>query len=361
MNFGATLKRPLRFALVLLPGLIIATSPGFAADEKKPAKLFENSNEWKVTLSGPWREIKRNVKTDRQYPAQFTYPDENGQPITVDVQVAPRGITRRLLACDFPPLKVHFDKEKMKGTALRGNKSLKLVTYCDTSPKYEQYYIKEYLTYRIYNLITDYSFRVKPMQIEYVDSDGKSKTISRFGFFIEDIDDVAKRVGLVKLEIPTVSYRNLDLLQTSYLSLFQYMVGNLDWAATDGPKEDQCCHNTRLIGKSADQNSKYAIPYDFDSTGLVDAHYAAPPEGFHVNNIRQRIYRGFCTLNTTLPQALERFNQQKPAIMALFEDNTQLGDSNRKRAVGYLDDFYQIINDPQEFNKEITNNCRGQP
>ncbi len=41
-------------------------------------------------------------------------------------------------------------------------------------------------------------------------------------------------------------------------------------------------------------NPKYSVPYDFDSSGLVNAHYAAPPEGLRVRNIRQRLYRGFC-------------------------------------------------------------------
>lgn len=358
MTVGTALKQPFGMALALMIGFVF-TSSGFATDEKKPARLLNNNDEWNVTLAGPWREIKRHLGVDKMYPAQFTYPGEDGQPITVDIEVAPRGITRRLKACDFPPLKIHFNKEKMKGTALRGNKSLKLVTYCDTSSKYEQYYIKEFLTYRIYNLITDYSFRVKPMQVEYVDNLDNDKTITRFSFFIEDIDDVAKRLDLVKLEIPDVPYPNLDNLQTSYFSLFQYMIGNLDWSATSGPKKGECCHNGRLIGKSAEDVPKYVIPYDFDSTGLVNTHYAAAPDGLRVSNIRQRMYRGFCTLNDTLPQAVERFNQQKPAIMALFNKSTQLSDSTRSKAIAYLDDFYQIINNPKDFAKEITDKCRG--
>lgn len=360
MNHGFSRATVFRWVLISLIGLIIAIPASHAQEEKKPAKLFKNYDEWNVTLSGPWREIKRNIKVDKLYPAQLTYPGEDGQSITANIEVAPRGITRRLKACDFPPLKVHFDKDKMKGTALRGNKSLKLVTYCDTHSKYEQYYIKEFLTYRIYNLITDFSFRVKPLQITYEDSNGKDKTITRFGFLIEDIDDVAKRNKLEKLDIQEVSYRSLDDLQTSYFVLFQYMIGNLDWSAIGGPKEE-CCHNGKLIGKSPTDIPKYAIPYDFDSTGLVNAHYAAPPDGIPVFNIRQRVYRGFCTLNGTMPQAVARFNEQKPAIMALFTSNTQLDDKMRSKAIDYLDEFYDVINDPKEFAKEITDKCRGEP
>jgi hypothetical protein len=162
-----------------------------------------------------------------------------------------------------------------------------------------------------------------------------------------------------KLDIDEVSYRSLDDLETSYYALFQYMVGNLDWSAVGGPK-DTCCHNSKLIGKGANEVPKYVIPYDFDSTGLVNAHYAAPPDGIRVSNIRQRVYRGFCTLNDTMPKAVARFNEQKMAIMALFNKNTQLSDSMRSKAINYLEDFYDTINDPKEFAKEITDKCRGE-
>ena len=139
----------------------------------------------------------------------------------------------------FPPLKVYFDKEKMKGTEFRGIGSLKLVTYCQTHTKYEQYYIKEFLIYRIYNLITDLSFRVKPLKVDYRESDGNKKPLTRFSFLIEDIDDVAKRNDLKKLTLPKVSPKNLHSVETSYMTMFEYMVGNLDWAATGGPDKER--------------------------------------------------------------------------------------------------------------------------
>lgn len=139
--------------------------PSWVAADGKPAKLFEDSSEWKVTLTGPWSKIQARSEKDARYPAQFTYPSADGREITVNIEVAPRALTRRRI-CDFPPLKVYFDKQDMKGTELRGNKSLKLVTYCGVNRKYEQYYIKEFLVYRIYNLITDYSFRVKPLMVD---------------------------------------------------------------------------------------------------------------------------------------------------------------------------------------------------
>ncbi len=328
------------------------------AQGDKPAKLFSDNSEWKVTLAGPWRKIQSRASKDARYPAQLTYPGADGAVITVDIEVAPRALTRRRI-CDFPPLKIYFDKKAMKGTALRGNKSLKLVTYCGINKKFEQYYIKEFLVYRIYNLITDYSYRVKPLMVDYRDSERKMKPVTRFSFLIEDTGALASRNKLEELTIARVSPADLDVVETSNYALFQYMVGNLDWAATGGPGKDKCCHNSRIIGPGADEIPKYVIPYDFDSSGLVNAHYAAPPDKLRIRNIRQRLYRGFCAHNDSLPQAVAVFKGKKPQIMALFEKNSHLTDASRKRAIAYLEAFYRVIGDPKQFKREITDKCRA--
>ena len=346
---------------ILLTGYVLIVPLSFAAGtgDAKPPKLFSDNSEMQVTLSGPWRRLQKKIKKDALYPVQLSYTGADGQRHTLDAKVAPRGITRRLSVCKFPPLKIYFDKENTRDTEFRGNKSLKLVTYCHGHSKYEQYYLKEYLVYRIYNLITEYSFRVKPMIIEYRDSEKGDSSITRFSFLIEDIDAVAKRNELKKLTIAQVPYNQLDAVMSSNFSLFQYMIGNLDWAATDGPKINNCCHNSRLIGSGEALNPKYGIPYDFDSSGLVDTHYAAPPDGLKVRNIRQRLFRGFCNFNHTLPQAAKLFNQKKTDILALFENNTHLTDKTRQRAVAYIEGFYKTLNDPKRFKENITDKCRG--
>jgi hypothetical protein len=344
--------------IVLMTSFLWAVPFSHAAEKVKPPKLFSQFGDMQVTLTGPWNTIKRNKKRDDRYPVQLAYTGSDGTQHTIDAEVSLRGITRRRI-CRFPPLKLHFDKESLKGTEFRGNKSLKLVTYCDVNSKYEQYYIKEYLTYRIYNLITDYSFRARPMIIEYKDS-GKNDSITRFGFLIEDVDDVAKRNDLEELSIASVPFRQLDPVTTSRLSLFQFMIGNLDWAATSGPKDDKCCHNSKLIGAGNDVNPKYTVPYDFDSSGLVNAHYAAPPDGLSVRNIRQRLYRGFCVFNDEMPKTVALFKEKKTDILALFQSNKHLSDYSRERAIDYIEEFYNVIDDPNRLEKDIIGKCRGQ-
>lgn len=355
MNTQASIK-----TVILLIGFLLISPLSYAAKDPKPPKLFDDPSVMKVTLTGPWKTVKRNVKDDVMYPVKLDYIGADGQQHTLDVEVAPRGITRRLRVCKFPPLKIHFDKDKTKGTEFRGNKSLKLVTYCQANAKYEQYYVKEFLVYRIYNLLTDFSFRVRPMIIEYKDSEDDDDSITRFSFLIEDIDDVAERNNDFKeLSIASTPHTKLDPATTSTFSLFQFMIGNLDWSATGGPKTDSCCHNFRLVGESNESIPRYGIPYDFDSSGLVNAHYAAPPDSLKMRNIRQRLYRGFCVFNDQLPESSRLLNEKKADIMALIDNNSYLDERYRKDAINYIEDFYEILNNPKKFERYITDKCRG--
>jgi hypothetical protein len=299
-----------RLSVVLLALVLVA--PLMAQEINKPPRLFSDNDEMNVTFSGPWRSIRNNIKKDALYPAQLTYE-------------------------------------------FRGNKSLKLVTYCNTRSKYEQYYIKEFLVYRIYNLITGFSFRVRPLFVEYKDSQSSKFSTSRFSFLIEDLD----RNNINKLTIPQIKYKTLDPVEISKFSLFQFMVGNVDFSSVNGPEGDRCCHNTKLIGAHDTQVPRYSIPYDFDSTGLVDAHYAYPPEALKLRNIRQRKYRGFCFANDQLPDTIALFNQKKPAILGLFKNDVRLNDNNRRKAIKYIEAFYKIINDPRELKAKIIDQCRG--
>ena len=150
-----------------------------------------------MTLEADWRGINRDRQPDSRYPASLTLQAPGSGSLHLNVQLAKRGKSRRdKMVCEFPPLKVFLDREQVKGTTLRGNSSLKLVTHCNDSKRYASYYVKEYLAYRFYNELTPLSFRVRSLKTTYSDSKGKAKPLIQFAFFIEDVDDVASRNDL---------------------------------------------------------------------------------------------------------------------------------------------------------------------
>lgn len=103
-------------------------------------------------------------------------------------------------------------------------------------------------------------------------------------------------------------------------------------------------HNTALIQSKKDSTSRpFVIPYDFDYSGLVDAEYAVPNEGLPIENVRQRLYRGYPRTKEELSDAIEIFNKQKDKIYSLITNCQLLTQRSKKDIIEYLDDFYKII------------------
>jgi len=331
-----------------------------AGEAPKPAKLFDSEDALTVTIKAPWGDIVRKKRNQDPYPATIEYTDELGKQVSLPLTVQRRGVKRQE-ACKFPPIKLRFEKEVVKGTTFRGQKSLKMVTHCEAGSAYEQYYVVEMLIYRMYSLLTDFSFRVRPLSIIYYDSERDKADDPRFAFLIEDDSDLAKRRDMQKLEVPKVHYKRLEPELTSIFSLFQYMIGNVDWAALRGPDPEECCHNVKLLTPDpADDNAWiYPIPYDFDSAGLVDAKYAAPPEGLPIRRVTDRLFRGYCWHNDTLDEARDLFLQKEGAIMAVIDNEPRLNSKTRSNADEYLEEFFKTLRDPAAFDKEIVSQCRG--
>lgn len=336
--------------------LLCATS-AVAQEEAKPDKIFSTDEVLKVTLEGPWRAITReNRKTDT-WQGHLAYTDAGGVQVRLPVTISRRGLTRQRI-CDFPPLRLEFDKEAAKGTAFRGAGNLKMVTHCFVNARYSQYYIKEFLAYRMYNAVTPLSFRVQGLDVRYVDNAGDSREIERFAFLIEDPDDVAKRNGLQKLSIEETSPDRLDPLQTERFVMFQYLISNLDWEVLAGP-DDTCCHNARLIGKQDNSVPIVPLPYDLDASGLVNTHYAAPPAILKVRSVRDRLYRGFCRHNALVPEVLKEFRDLRPQFEAVLQNEPRLDERNRKDALRFVNGFYDVLKDEQDVTRRLTGSCRG--
>ncbi len=334
----------------------LAQQADAAAKPAKPDKLFASEDTLDITLHLPWRKLVRDVENQQAYPAVIEFTDSLGQPNRIELSAERRGLTRQRV-CKYPPIKLRFDKQSVKGTMLRGQKSIKMVTHCDKGDRYEQYYIKEMLAYRMYNLVTERSFKVRPLAVSYVDSGSGSRQDPRFGFLIEDDSDVAKRNGLERLDLAEIEPEQLESSEASLFALFQYLIANVDWSALGGPDENKCCHNAKLMGTETDGNV-FAIPYDFDSSGLVDAHYAAPNEHLPINNVTQRLYRGFCVHNPSLAAARQKYLDLEPQIYALVEQEPRLSTRSRKNMTRYLGEFFHVLRDESKYQKFIIGKCR---
>ena len=213
-----------------------------AAAPKTPRRLFHEDAPLAITLSADFRAVfgKRDTINPPKYPAQLTFQGDSG-PMTVPVELSTRGHFRlKPSTCGFAPLKVHFPKDQLEGTVFGGERSLKLITHCEKGARYEQNLLVEYGTYRAYNQLTDLSHRARLARITYADTRDSSRTITRYGFFLEDDKDMAARNGGRVLEHAGGSYSEMDSAQMDLLGVFEWLIGNTDWSVVMN-------HNVRLV------------------------------------------------------------------------------------------------------------------
>ncbi|MBS1529859.1 MAG: hypothetical protein JSU01_06100 [Bacteroidetes bacterium] len=233
-------------------------------------------------------------------------------------------------------------------------KSLKLVSSCMTNEQDDQNVLKEYMCYKIYNLMTDKSFRVRLLNLTYIDSSGKKKPLTRHAFLIEDVKQVAKRNDCSDWSDRKLPTESTDRRQMTMVAIFEYMIANTDWSVPVN-------HNIRLIHSKTDSLSRpYVVPYDFDFSGLVNTSYAAPDEQLGIESVRDRVYRGFPRTMDELNDVLAIFKQQKDNVYAAINNFSLFTPATKKEMTKYLDQFYDTISNASKVQRTFITDARKQ-
>lgn len=331
--------------------LCALAAPAVAQQQPKP--LFASDSPLQLTITGPLPQLISNRENDQALAGALAGPDGQALPIRLKL----RGITRRTAEiCEFPPLRIDFTNQPPSASPFAGQNRLKLVTHCRNTPSFQQYLLLEYAAYRMYNLVTPRSFRVRLARIEYRDANGRP-IVTRDGFLIEDLRDVAARNGLpMSGARERISVTNLSPADAGRYSLFQHMVANHDWSMRAGPPVDYCCHNAQLIGPLA-PGAVVPIPYDFDFSGLVGAPYATPPDVLPIGDVRQRLYRGYCIHNSSALAAAREMRALRPQMLALLGQIPGLEAATQRRASAFLERFFADIAADGIVEAKVLNRC----
>jgi len=319
--------------------------------------LFDSAENLDIVIEFPVRTLLKRARKKPVLPGQLRYVDANGNEVAIDIDITTRGRSR-LEHCSFPPLSVFLNPDQVASTIFAGQKKLKIVTHCNRGSTYLRYLHQEFGIYKTYNLVSEYSFRVRMLNVTYRDIEGKRRDDVRLAFFIESDNEVAKRLGMIKIETKTIASHQFDTAQTNIFELFQYMIANTDWAIKKGPGTENCCHNGKVIAKPDAQDNWVVLPYDFDAAGIIETKYALPAAGLGIRTVRHRLYRGRCRHNDYLGQTIQMFNERREDI-EIANTSDALSDKARKSTLKYLDVFYETINDPEKLKKQIVDVCRG--
>jgi hypothetical protein len=323
------ITRSIAAAFLLVYATISAAQPVI-----KKSKFFDDDELINMDLSTDLKKITSEKKLNSYQPATITFRFADSSKITEDVTLTARGEFRRN-NCFIPTMRINFDNPG--SPKLRPLKKLKLVCGCGFGAENERLILKEYLVYKMYNMLTDMSFRVRLLHVNYTDTRGKIKPYKQYAFFIEDVDAMAKRNKCNEVQKTSFHTERTDRQQMTLVAVFQYMIGNTDWAVPN-------YHNMKLMRPKKDSVSRpYPVPYDFDFCGLVNASYASPQEELGISSVTERVYRGFKRTPEELQEVLDIFRKKKDNFEKLIKNFEPLGNRHRQDMQKYIDDFYKII------------------
>jgi hypothetical protein len=297
--------------------------------------LFASDDILHLSLKFDIKEYMRKKPKIEYLNAILTYHINDKDSINKEIRIKSRGEFRNGY-CDFPPLSLNFSKSDSTEDDQNKIEKIKAVTHCKYGS--ESYMFKEYLIYKLYNLLTEYSFKVRLAKIDYISTEKKSNTISTYCFLIEPFNSLAKRTNSIRVNSTTLSQRNIIPEMMDRVTIFNYMIGNTDWAVT----YQHNCH-VLIGGISENPGLGIPVPYDFDYSGLVDAHYAAPAEALGLESVRQRRYLGLCRTEQEYLNALREFIDNKTGFYRIINDFPYINEKSKKNMIRYLDEFYLSI------------------
>lgn len=277
----------------------------------------------------------RRMMNYQQAVATITFDD--GVVWTDNIQLKTRG-KYRSQKCDNPPLKLKYPKKALKARKLNKNNEFKLVYPCKLGNNFQKYVLKEYLVYKLNNVLTDQSLRVQLIDLEIKDSLDNIAPITTKGFLIEHREELIDRVDAVMSDAKCMKPVHLSTYDYTLFQVFQYFIGNTDWLLPT-------CRNCEII--SLESGEMIPIAYDFDFSGMVSTNYAIPNSSLPVRTITDRYFLGHKKKMEELAPVLALFHAKKAELIKTVEDFDYLPKGERKRMVKYMEAFYKVLSKPK--------------
>lgn len=318
-------------------------------DEDKD--IFDSDRVMNMTIESDFKNLVKQKYKDEYQPAKMTYYINDTMMLKRNIEIKPRGNMRKG-SCFFPPLKLNFKKSEVLIKEMKEFDKMKMVLDCKKGKMYEQYLLSEYMVYKLQNILTEYSYRVRLMHVKYVDTSEKYKTDTRYAFLIESKEQMAERLNAIAVDTKNIRDQLTDLPTLINAYLFQYLIGNTDWSIPGR-------HNIQLIKSNDPTLSKpYVIPYDFDYAGMVNTTYAIPDPQLGIESVRDRVYRGVCLPEEEVRAMVKYYIDKKSDVYALYESSELLDKNNKRSSINYLDEFYKTIEGDYSLKRNILESCR---
>lgn len=338
MQITFPINRLLTF-LLCLSALGAQAQAGTANPTKSIFELLTQEEGAKMTLETDLTTIIEQKKTAQYFPAMLRTDD--GKVYRIDVK--PRGKFRRKVSV-FPPLKLKFKKKDLVAEGLDTLNEIKLVLPCYESDKGDELIVREYLAYKMFELLTPASMRARLIRLTIRDTHVEKSKKPMYAILLEDEEELVKRLkGQLSEEYGTP----MDSLHTNQAALtvmFEYMIGNTDW-------EISMLRNVRLV-RAPLSGKILLVPYDFDFSGLVAAPYSSPSSDTGLKTVRDRFLMNNGLKPEALKRALNTLKAAKPGLLAICKSK-YLGYEASEDMSNYLHSFFDKIEGKDEIPQMI--------
>jgi len=298
------------------------------------AHIFEAENPMKITLTLDLKKFQKEKMKGEYMPVHFLYQLNDTLRLEREMRIKARGKTRRRI-CSLPPFWLEIRNADLQDEEQEDIERIKFVTHCKYNTTYEEYVLKEYLCYKIYNIISPISFRVRLARMTYIDTGRNNKVMEGWAFMIEPVEMLEQRFNATKTKIEGLLSRQMRPVEMNRLALFQYMIGNPDYSVPHR-------HNVKILELTGMGAAGYtAVPYDFDYSGLVDAYYAVPSDYLDITSVKERYYLGPCRSDMDFALAIEQLNLYREEILQLVGEFKYLDEKVKKSVLRYLEEYFE--------------------
>jgi len=313
-------------------------------------RLFDSNDPFEISLRFDITTYKRERSDTNYLDAILTYHKTKTDSINKKIKLKAIGEIVRTTICDLPPMILNFKLKDTIGGEFTGIDELKIMTYCNLG--YEDYILREYLIYRLYNLLTDNSLKVRLLRINFINTAKESKPIRQYGFAIEPVKLMANRTNTLEIKPVTLSQKNIKPEMLDRLAIFNLMIGNTDWSVSNQ-------HNTLILSQpgSAQPELYVVVPFEFDYSGLVNADYAVPNENLPVKTVRERLYMGMCRSEEVYKNEVREFAEKKDEFYKLINDFQYLNPGSKEDMINYLNGFFDMFDKHNSIVHDMLNQC----
>ncbi|MBK9012889.1 MAG: hypothetical protein IPM82_01730 [Saprospiraceae bacterium] len=276
-------------------------TPDTTVSKKALFDLFKSDDRTELTITANFDSIKANIRNKEYESGIFEVKHSRKNSTKLQVKLRTRGKSRRMM-CDFPPLKLKFNKNNLDSIGLETFNEFKLVTHCMDNERSEVNIMREYLCYQLFNVLTPYSFKANLVRVTYKNQGASFKKSTHPGIIIEDSECLAHRNHCSTMVNQIIQIDSMHSYQEKIASVFNYMIGNADWSYL-------MSRNTELI--LLEDGIVIPVPYDFDYSGIVAAPYARANAALGQRTVLDRVFLGNATSYEELKDIFSYFKSKK--------------------------------------------------